>query len=69
MGWLIAILIGLLACSYAMSNADPSTMQAPPATTQANPGYGNHCGFGPNDQDVRGVVRVEGPGNPPCPTR
>jgi hypothetical protein len=56
----IAALVALL--MLAANNPAPQPAQAPPTTIS---GTAPHCGFGPNDNDVRGVVRAVSPTTQP----
>lgn len=42
-----------------------AAMTVPPSGPP-NPGYGMHCNYGPNDNDVRGVVKAATPKLPDC---
>lgn len=77
MSWVVGIFIAMLLLAATGGAADPGA--APPrsspamtvptdsSTTIPNPGFAPHCGAGPNDNDVRGVVRAISPTTlPPC---
>lgn len=67
-GIVLAILILM-----AMGGSDPVTEPLPGPTvpssaamTVPNPGFSPHCDYGPNDDDVRGVVKAATPQLPDC---
>ncbi len=65
----MSYLIGILFALFILANMGaPAPVTTPPAattTTLAPNTGGGHCGFGPNDSDVRGVVKVATPSTIP----